>query len=332
MKSAGRKFTLLLGIPASILLLYFAVRRVDINQTIIILLETNYIYLFPAMLAVAMDISLRALRWKVLLSPLKKCRYRNILSITFIGFFANNILPMRAGELVRLFMLGEKEKISKSSTIATLILERILDVVAILLILSATFFIFPYPENIKKVCFIVFFIFISVTVFFYGLMFFKANTLKLLNIILKILPFKIKSKIEHILESFIDGLEILKKTPHLFLTIIISLLVWLMNATVFFLIARGMNIQAIHFSGAIFMTAVIALGISVPSSPGFIGIYEYCGILACTILGVAKSSALSYILLAHALQLFTLAIIGVFFLTKAHISLFQLGKNAENDT
>ncbi len=331
MKLTKRNITLIAGIPLSFLFLYLAVRKVNIAEIIHLIAKTNYVFMIPAVFAFIIDFSLRAFRWKILISPLKKCRYMDLLSITFIGFFANGILPMRAGEIIRVLIVSEKEKISRASAAATLILERILDSFAILLLLSTTFFVFPYPENIKKIWIIGITLFAILLLLFYGLMFYRKRTLKLLNRFLKVLPGKFENKIEHLLESFIAGLEILKKTHHLIATILISLSVWLVDASFFFFVAKGMGIHQINYLGVIFIMSVIALGISVPSSPGYIGVYEYFGILACSVLGVAKSTALSFILLTHAIQFLLMTIIGTSFLAKEHISLIQLEKKAEKE-
>lgn len=331
MNSRNKKITILLGIPLSILFLYLAVRKVDFKQTLDILTQTNYLYLIPALFAFIGDFCLRSLRWKILLSPIKKCKYINLLSTIFIGFFGNSILPMRAGEIIRVLIVGEKEKISKTSAIATIMLERILDILAILILLFITFFIFPYPAIIKKIWLFGVIIFAVLILIFYGLMYYRNATLTLLHKVLRFLPGKLEEKTEHLLEAFISGLEILKKTDHLFFTILISIAVWLVNASVLFFIAKGMGIPEITFFGAIFIMAVIAMGVSIPSSPGFIGVFEYFGILACTTLGVSKSISLSFVLLTHTLQLIGIVTAGMIFLARENLSLLQLEKKAQKE-
>lgn len=331
MRLTKRKIAIFIGIPISLLFLYLAVRQVDFSKTIQVLAETNYLFLIPAAIVFIFDFSLRAFRWKIMLDTLKKCRFIDVLSVTFIGFFANAILPMRAGEIIRILLIGEKEKISRASATATIILERSLDVFMLFSLLFATFLIFPYPEAVKKICLLGLFLFIAVLLLLCGLMYYRSITLKILTRFFKILPGKIEHKIEHLLESFIDGLEILKKPRQLLMTILISIAVWLLDASVFFFIAKGMGIHQVTYPGAVFLVVVIAFGIAIPSSPGFIGVYEYFGILACGILGVAKNTALSFILLVHAFQFITMTAMGMFFLAREHISLIQLERKAEKE-
>jgi uncharacterized protein (TIRG00374 family) len=331
MKSFKRKITIILGIPISIIFLYLATRKVDFQQTLQIIKQTNYLYLLPALLAFMADFSTRALRWKVLLTPLKKCKYSNLVSNVFLGFFGNTVLPMRAGEIIRILMLREKENISKASSVATIIIERAMDIFAILLLLSITFFIFPYPASINKLLFLCIAIFVFVIIVFYGIMFYRDKTLAIMQRFLNIFPHKIHDKLEHFLDSFISGLEILRNTQHLLTTAALSIIVWLFNASVLFFVAKGMGISQINYMGAIFIMSVIAIGVSVPSSPGFVGVFEYFGILACTILGVSKSVSLSFVLLAHTLQMAMMTIGGMIFLAREHVSLIQLEKKAEQE-
>lgn len=329
MKINKRKLAITVGIPLSIIFLFLALRKVDLNETFNTLKETNYLYIIPGILAFIIDFSLRAFRWKYLLEPIKKCRFFDLQSIVFIGFFSNSILPMRMGEIIRALMVGEKEEISKTGAIATIAVERVLDGFAIIILLIAPFFVFSFPDNIKKIWILGLLLFSIFIALFYGLMYSRSITLKILHRIFKIFPNKFEHKIEKTLDSFLSGLEILKKTHHLGLTLLISLCIWTADASVFYLIAAGMGISEVTFLGAVFIMAVISLGISIPSSPGYIGVYEYFGVLACSIIGIEKSTALSFILLVHAIQLITLTVTGMFFLTREHISLIQLEKKAQ---
>ena len=327
-----RKKIITAGILLSILFLYLAVRKVDFSEVRTLLAKTNYLYIIPAVMAFMADFSLRALRWKFLILPIKKCRYINMLSYIFIGFFSNTVLPMRAGEIIRGVALGEKEKISKSSIFATIAVERAFDAFTILLLLSMTFFIFPFPDSIKKIWIIGVLLFFIIILFFYGLIYLRSFTLGLIKKILGVLPDKINSRVIGLFDSFVSGLGILKKTHSLIAVIIISLINWGNNALIFFFIAKGMGISQINYPAALVVMAVIAIGIAIPSSPGYIGVYHYFGVLACAIIGISdKNTALSFILLVHAIQFITMIITGGFFLAREHISLIQLGKTARSE-
>jgi uncharacterized protein (TIRG00374 family) len=331
MKLNKKFLPLISGIFLSILFLFLAVRHVNISQTIELIAGTNYFFIFPAALCFFTDFTLRAVRWRILISPIKKCKFSNLLSITYIGFFATGVLPMRMGELIRVLMVGKKEHISKASAVGTIAVERTMDIFAILFLLSLTFFVYPYPDQVQRIWILGIAVFVMCISFLYSIIFFRRQTLNVVRFFIKIFPDKIKNKIEKLLNFFISGLYILKKPDRFFITLTLSLLVWLANASLYFFIAKGMGIPQITLYGAIFIMSVIAVGISVPSSPGFIGVYEYFGILACGILGVQKSAALSFILLVHTIQFIVLTAAGMSFLAKENISLFKLEKEAKKE-
>ena len=331
MSLSKRNISFLIGIPLSILFLYLAVRQIEIHKTIEVIKGTNYLFLIPAAIVFVIDFSLRGLRWHYLLLPIKKCKLMNLMSTTFIGFFANNILPARAGELIRIVMIGSKENISKTSTTATIILERFMDVVAILILISITFFIYPYPSIVKNGIYALTAVMIFLTVLFYGLMFLRTPTLAFIKKLLSVFPKKIQQKSAILINLFIDGLEVLKDKKQMFIVLGISMLIWTIDSSVYLFIAKGMGITEIDYTGAIFIMTLTAIGISIPSSPGYLGVFEYFGILACTILGVEKSAALSFILVTHFVQFVMMTIAGMIFLARERVSLSQLGKEASQE-
>lgn len=118
---------LLLGVAISGLLLFVALRKVDFSEFWASLQAVNGWYLLLSVVVTLVSFALRALRWQHLLSPLKAVSFRSSLQVTMIGFMANNLLPVRMGELVFAYVMGEKENISKSASLATVVLFRLCD-------------------------------------------------------------------------------------------------------------------------------------------------------------------------------------------------------------
>jgi hypothetical protein len=330
MKLTKRRVTLLIGIPLSILFLWVALRGVNFKEAITLVKKADYRLIVLAAAAVIVDFSLRALRWRVLLSPVKIIKYIELMSTVFIGFMANNVLPLRAGEVIRIFLIGQKEKISKTSAVGTIVIERMLDIFAILSLSIIAFAAHSFPPYIKKVWIIFLVVLVVLIVILYGLMYSEKKTLSILNrTVLRLLPERFEKKTEIFLNDFIGGLDILKKGHSLLLSLGISLAIWGINALGFYFVARGLGIEQVAYSGALLVMTFVALGISIPSSPGFVGVYEAAGIGAALLLGAAKSEAAAFIMLIHIVQILTILAVGMFFLTREHISLIQVEKEAE---
>ncbi len=322
-----RHLYFLAGIGISALFLILTLRNIKWNRVLLLLRETQYIVILPALIMFFADFTLRTFRWKYLVMPLKKCKFSNLLSSVFIGFFGNSIFPMRAGEFIRSYTIGTKEKISKSSSLATIAVERVMDGFALLFLLLISFLFMPFPDRLENIFQLVVFLFFVLVVLFYGLIFYRKTTMKVVRKILKIFPEKIASKLAKLINSFITGLEIMKKPRYMFMAFLFSLMSWTANASVFYFVGQAMGIE-ITLAGGIFTTTVISLGISIPSSPGHIGVFEYFGVLAATLIGIERSEAFGFIILVHFIQLVLLISVGIFFSMKEHISITKLEKKA----
>ncbi|MGM0568388.1 MAG: lysylphosphatidylglycerol synthase transmembrane domain-containing protein [Elusimicrobiota bacterium] len=335
MKHRKKQLTLASGIILSAFFLYLALRGVDFQSAAEALAKTNFLFIIPAVLIIFADFSMRALRWSLLLEPIKKCRFSNVISTLFIGFFANTALPLRAGEVIRSIIIGEKEKISKSAAMATIVVERTMDLFAVFVLFSLSLLLFPpneLPFIINRLWKIGGIFLISTVLILYGLMYYRDFTLNVLQKTLKKLPPKISKKGIELLNSFILGLDILKKTGHLLLCLVFSLIIWSLNSLAFFFVARGMGISNINLYNSAFVMGVVSTGISIPAAPGFIGTYQYFGVLALRVLRVPKSVAISFTVLDHALRLTCISAGGLFFLTREHLSISKLEKKAEKES
>ncbi|MGH2569462.1 MAG: lysylphosphatidylglycerol synthase transmembrane domain-containing protein, partial [Bacteroidota bacterium] len=153
----------------------------------------------------------RALRWKYLLAPVKRnARGRNLFSAVMIGYMVNNILP-RAGELVRAYVIGKSEGISKSSALGTVVVERILDTVTFLFMLCVILFLYPqsldpFVDNVEavRVYFLVGSLLLLVVSAF---IFFKREALfGLIRFLKPLIPKRHAVRMDQIFESFLSGI------------------------------------------------------------------------------------------------------------------------------
>jgi len=127
---------LILGLFISMLFLYFAFRDVSWGDFLQYILGIQYQWLIPAGISVILSFIVRAIRWKMLVAPIQKVKFDNTFSATMIGYMGNNILPFRLGDLLRAFAFAKDTGIRKSTTLASLLLERILDLMTTLMALG----------------------------------------------------------------------------------------------------------------------------------------------------------------------------------------------------
>jgi len=126
------------GLGISLFFMVITFRKIDFHQLMVAFRSINVYYLGLAVVSTFVSYWFRAVRWRVLLMPLKATRPKNLFSATIIGYMANNLLPARLGEFVRAYALARTESLTTSSVFATLVMDRLCDGFTVLLVLVIT--------------------------------------------------------------------------------------------------------------------------------------------------------------------------------------------------
>ena len=325
------------GILISIILLYLAFRQFDVEESKKVLKMANYYWLFPAVVTYFTGFLLRGIRWKYILLPIKKCKIVSLVPAIFIGFMANNVLPLRLGELIRAYVNGKKENISKSSSLATIILERVFDGLALVALLLVAFLLLgtglstqqSFPQWLKKLTYVAWALFLSLLGFLYIMMRTQELTAKVIKRLLGFLKEPVLDKILRLTHSFIEGLNVLRQRREILTVSFFSLLVWSLEGTTFYLGTKALNLS-LSYPQAYLTMVIVALGVIVPSSPGFVGVYEYFCITALALFAIDKTRALSYALLMHLFQFTLIVSFGLLSLWSENLSLWRLKEEVKS--
>lgn len=134
---------LITGVLISIVCSWLFVRKIEWSSLGVAFRDAKYIYIFPTIILIFLAYYIRTIRWEVLLSPVKKVSLLNLFSANMIGFMANNVLPARLGEVIRPVIIARKEKITVSTSFATAVVERVFDILGIIVIASLLFYFLP---------------------------------------------------------------------------------------------------------------------------------------------------------------------------------------------
>jgi uncharacterized protein (TIRG00374 family) len=143
-------FKIIISIIISIFFAILIIDKIDYNKTIGALHAANYAFIPIAVILSIVTNIVRTYRWKHIINPVKNISIPSLFSGVSIGYMANNLLPARLGEFVRAYIMGKKEGISKSATLATIVLERIFDGLALLFFLGIIAVLFSLPLWIKQ--------------------------------------------------------------------------------------------------------------------------------------------------------------------------------------
>ncbi|MDI6792445.1 MAG: lysylphosphatidylglycerol synthase transmembrane domain-containing protein [bacterium] len=321
------------GILLSVFFLWLALRGVNFEEMIDAIAKVSWWYLIPIGLVTLGTFLVRALRWRYLLSYEKHIKLHSLFSYTIIGFMANNVFPLRIGELARAYIIGKKEGISKVRSLGTIVMERIFDGITLLLFLTLILVYHPgFPDWVKKMGLMLAPVFFLALGGLIVLEWHQDWILKFTHWLTGHISPKLAGRIVEHLQSFIHGLAILRRVDHLLIAFFLSLVLWIVYAGIFHLALQAFHINHLPLYTALFVLTVTAFGVMLPSSPGFIGPFQYFCVKALILMGLEdKSLALSYAFFLHAVQYVLVTLVGLGYLWKENLSLSDLKKAEESE-
>lgn len=304
-----------IGIAISLVFLYFAFRGQDLGEIRDTLNEANLLWTVPALLLYFTGVWIRAMRWRVLMRPLTAVSSRQLFPVVVVGYMANNVLPLRTGELVRSVVVRQKFGVRKTSTLATIAIERLFDGLTLLLfMLIATAFV-SFTNELENVAIIAFALFAILLIGLFLLTFRGDLVDRLLQLVLGPMPDPVADRVERMAESFISGVGIFRQRRDLWLVSLFSLLAWGFEASMYWVLAIGFGATVDDVIGVpetLLTTGVANLATLIPSSPGYIGQFEYgVKLVLGGALGVPEGSALAYAILVHAVLYFPITLWGI---------------------
>ncbi|MFA7657816.1 MAG: lysylphosphatidylglycerol synthase transmembrane domain-containing protein [Candidatus Gastranaerophilaceae bacterium] len=272
---------------------------------------------------------LRGIRWKSLLLDNPKYSAYHLGAVFTVGSMLNIFLPARAGDVYRAYYLGENKQEKKMKLFGSIILERTLDGICVFLILLFAILAYSKQQWIMNLAYLIGILFVGSFIIFY--LIFKFNKVdfifeKLIKFSSKLPDFFSKPLIK-ILESanvhtnsFIEGFEVLNSLKYSTQAFIMSIIIWLIECYVVFLIINSFHIN-LGFSAALFVISLISFSTMIPSTSVFLGPYQYAYILALGIYNVDKSTALAISTVHQGILMIILSIIGGYYLLKFNFSI-----------
>ncbi len=328
-----------ISIFLTFLFLYLAFQKTDWNKLLNSLKNANYFYAFLMFLCLMLSHCLRALRWKYFLFPIKEnLKFKNLFSSMMIGYAVNNFLP-RGGEVVRTYVVGKLEGISRSSAFGTVVMERIIDVISFLILVAIIPIVysgpltqqFPWLMNFSLILSISTLFILAITIF---ILLKREFLFKHLNIVTKKISLTTSQKIEKFFHSFLDGFLFIKETKNYFIIFCTSCLIWFFYILMMYCAFFSFNdLEKYHLdiNTAIVLQAISSIGIGIPT-PGGTGSYHFITTETLTKLyNVDKTLAQSYATLTHAIGYLGVLIIGIFYFVKYHLHFSDVIKESENE-
>jgi hypothetical protein len=243
---------------------------------------------------------------------------------------ADMLLPARIGDILRAALIARKEKISRVASLATIVIERVYDVLTILLVLLFVVLFFKLPEPKSGAMSGIRAAGVIATGLCLGiisvLLILKTRKLTIIHIFegpFAFLPAKLRMKLSAALDSFTLGLQSIQWSWHLAVIVLYSILLWTAFAFSNFFVLRALGFGC-DPAIAYFILLFQVLGVTLPSSPGFIGTYHAAVVAGLSIFSMSFEDALSTAILMHASFFFPFIVCGLLFLWKENISLSDI--------
>ncbi|MDQ5824673.1 MAG: flippase-like domain-containing protein [Chloroflexota bacterium] len=343
----SRRF--IIGLVISLVFLGWALLQENPAKIVATIAGMNWLSLLPALAFYFIGVWIRAVRWRILLAPLRlKMGLLEIFQIVVIGYMANNLLPARIGELVRAYVVGKREGVRKTSTLATIVVERIFDgLVMIGFVASALLFVILFNPDILSVGtghtfgtlivnwspYIVLgaVAFLAFLVFFVAIASSQRRMEGLLRFGMRFVPGRLHERVERLATAFIVGLGSLRSRANMVVVFSLSILAWLFEAGMYFSIGNwgfgltGSDTEPVPFYAYVLATGIINLSTLLPQAPGYLGVFEVVGIgVLVGAFGVDRGAATSYVFLLHVALYLPVTLLGVVFLARESLSWREL--------
>jgi hypothetical protein len=265
----------------------------------------------------------RAYRWRLLLSPVKNVSTARLYPVVLIGLMSNNIAPARIGEIVRAYLVGQREAVDKSAALGTIALDRLYDGLILVAILGVMVLISGADTGVKSLGLGAAALFVMGAAVIVAMAMSPTLVRGWLNRLVRLLPDRIAVRIEGLLDSFLSGLAGVRSPSILLLGAGASLASWLLEAGTYFVVGEAFHLD-VGFDAYLVVVSAANLALSVFASPGGVGPFEVTTREVLIFFDVAGASASAYAIALHALLLAPVIAVGAILVWSSRVSMREI--------
>jgi uncharacterized protein (TIRG00374 family) len=321
-----KNWRLWLGLLISVAFLYWLAGQVrDLERLGDALRGAQYWYVIPALVVYFVGVWVRAVRWRFLLRPTQSVSTDRLFPVVVIGYMANNVLPARVGEFVRAYVLSQREGTSKSTTLATIFVERVFDGLAMLGFMVAVALFVPFSPILQQIAGLTAALFLTLLAAIVFLALRPAIAESLIARSAPLLPTRFRRPAERVAVAGLAGFRVMRSPQTVAAVMSLSLLVWLCEAGMYYIIALGFFAHVpVH---AMLLTVAVAnMGTMIPSSPGYVGTFDALAVFTLGLACIEREIAFAYTAVLHGALIVPITLWGFFYLWRENLSLRGLRK------
>jgi uncharacterized protein (TIRG00374 family) len=320
-------------------LLAVFLRNADLAQVWSAVRSARADFVVLSVAATALTFLIRAERWQYLLGPLGPTRFSTVFRTTVIGFAASAVLPARAGEVIRPYLLARREGLSATAAFATILVERVLDLVAVLLLLAA--FLIWFDPGVEARDSVVFstiryggLVMAPVAVTTLAVMFFMAGHPDRLHAWLlraeAILPARLAKALARFAQMFAEGFAVVRRPERLVAALAWSIVLWISIGAGIWAVSVAFGIP-VPFTGAWLIIAPLVVGVAVPTPGAVGGFHEAYRLAATSFFGADNNTAVGAAIVLHAISVGPVILGGLVFIVQDGLKLGGMLKMSSGD-
>jgi uncharacterized protein (TIRG00374 family) len=308
-KKAGGAWKWVVSIVLAAALLYYSLRGVEWARVWTTIAGAHWGYVLASGLVVCLTSTLRALRWRVLLNAEADLSVWTVFRATMAGYLGNNFLPARAGEVIRSLLISRRSKLSKTYVLTTALSERLMDVIALVLAASIVLLgVNPKPAWMaslsRSMAVIAGLGALTVTV--------VPHTGNWIERIIGWIPMPpgLRAKLIGLAQQVLLGMRAFHDWGRFAGFVLLTVIIWSCDACSVMIGGLALDLH-IAFPIALLLLTCLGLGSALPSTPGYVGIYQFVAVSVLVPFGVTKDAALAYILISQALSYVVVVVLGL---------------------
>lgn len=325
------------GLAVTGLLLWWALADVAFAEVWANIRQGNFGLLAASVFVATFGFYIRALRWKVLLTPVEpNTSVRSRFAGVSIGFMANNILPARVGEFARAYALSRMERVTAAAALGSLVVERLLDGIVLLLFLVLPLLTPGFPSGealttgwgsaLLQAGGVAVAVVLGILIW---LAVWPAPFVRTVERVARFLPTSVARPLVDSLQAFLDSVGILRRPRLLASAAVWTLFFWTWHGVSFWLGMLAFGIET-GFVSAIFTEAVVGFGVAIPSAPGFFGTFHAAAKFALSdVYGVPEPQSLAFAFGYHFGGWLPITLIGFWFAWRLGLSVGEMGAAEE---
>lgn len=294
-------------------------------------------WLLLSLATMPLNLVLRSWRWQYLLAPLGGVTFDNVFRATAVGFAASSILPARAGEVIRPYFLARRAKLSATGAFATVVLERVLDTLTVLLLLGA--YVWSAGPELGSTNPVALTAMtwagaatglgaLAALIVFFVLSGNPSAVGRSLERLGHVLPSKLASLVAGVAERFVTGLGAVRRPGRLIVALLLSVPLWLCICLGAWAVAQGFQLD-VPFTGSFLLVALLVIGVAVPTPGAVGGFHEAFRVGATTFFAAPNQAAVGAAIVLHALSIGPHLLIGLTFAAQEGLNFSKMRQLAE---